>query len=136
MPDPDVVTQAAAAIGATVGAYGAKVLSRVDDAAADGTVRLGQRILARLVRQGRSPGVERAVRVLAQAEPDEAADAAAALRLELRAVLKADPQLRADVAQLLGGSDAVASGPRSIAVVGESSGINSTGDGAVNIQRR
>lgn len=134
MPDPDMVAQAGAAIGAAVGAYGAAVLSRVEDTAADGTVRLGQQVLARVVRRGKAPGVERAVRVLAEAEPEEAGDAAAALRLELRAVLKADPQMRADLAEMLGAGGVTASGPRSIAVGGESSGINSTGDGAVNIQ--
>jgi hypothetical protein len=135
MPDPDLVVQAGAVISAAVGAYGAGVLSRVEDSAADKTVRLGQRVLGRIFKRGAVPGVERAVRVLAGAEPDESQDAEAALRVELRALLRADEQLRAELAELLS-TQTAASGERSIAVGGDSSGINSTGDRAVNIQRR
>jgi hypothetical protein len=136
VPEVDVLGQVVPAISAAVGAYGVGVLTRAEDAAADGTVRLGQRLLGRVLRRGPAPEVERAVRALADAAPDEAEDAQAGLRLVLRKLLKQDPQLAGHLAGMLPQSAPVALGEQSIAVGGNSSGINSTGNNAVNVQHR
>jgi hypothetical protein len=126
----DVVGQIVPAIGAAVGVYGAGVLKQTEDAAADGTVRLGQRVLARIFRRGAVPGVERAVRDLADAEPTDSGDALASLRLELSKLLRQDPALAEELAALL-----PTPGVRSVSIGDANTGIISTGDGATNIQR-
>ena len=140
MPDPDLVAQASSAISAAVGAYGAGVLSRVEGSAADKTVHLGQQVLVRIFKRGKAPGVERAVTALSEAEgPDEAQDARGALRMELRALLKTDERLRSELSELVSGlasGHVEGSGERAIVVGGDSSGINSTGDHAINILSR
>jgi hypothetical protein len=131
-----VLGQIVPALGAAVSAYGVGVLSRAEDEAAGATVRLGQRLLDRLL--GRSPdrtAIETAVTDLAAAEGDP--DALAALRFRIRGVLAADSSLVTELAELLPDRPAVqAEGARSVAVGGVVSGIVSTGDGSMNIQRR
>lgn len=124
----DVVGQIVPAVEAAVGAYGAGVLRRAEDTAADGTVRLGQRALARVFRRGAAPGVERAVRDLAEAGPTDADDAVASIRLELRKLLRRDPELEQDLAALLPAT------VRSVTIAGDNKGIVSTGDNTTNIQ--
>ncbi|MGP8300270.1 hypothetical protein ACTPOK_20545 [Streptomyces inhibens] len=124
------------AVGAAVGAYGVNVLSRAEDQAADATVRLGQRLLDRILRRtpDRAP-IEAAVTDLATTDGDP--DALAALRLQIRGVLAADPSLVTELAALLPEQSAAqADGTRGVAVTGNVSGIVSTGDAAINIQRR
>ncbi|MDT0454169.1 hypothetical protein RM550_00255 [Streptomyces sp. DSM 41527] len=131
-----LVGQIVPAVGAAVGAYGVSVLSRAEDQAADATVRLGQRLLDRILRRtpDRAP-IETAVTDLAAAAGDP--DALAALRLRLRSVLGQDPSLVAELAALLPAPPAArADGARGVAVSGNVSGIVSTGDAAINIQRR
>ena len=136
MPDLDVAAQVSAAVSGAVGAYGAGVLSRVEDVAADGTVGVGLRVLRRILGRGPAPALDRAVYELAEAsDPDEVEDAKAALRLEVRKILKEDPGLRAELLALLP-TGAAASGDGSIAIGGDSSGINSTGNNSINIQER
>lgn len=88
------------AVGAAVGAYGVSVLSRAEDQAADATVRLGQRLLDRILRRtpDRAP-IEAAVTDLAATAGDP--DALAALRLRLRGLLEENPSLAAELAALL-----------------------------------
>jgi hypothetical protein len=112
-----VVGQIVPMIGTAVGAYGAGVLTRAEDEAAEATVRLGQRLLGRILHRAVDPAaVQAAVGDLAAA-PDDA-DALAGLRLQIRKVLAADPALVAEVAGLLP-ARAQASGERSAAVAGD-----------------
>jgi hypothetical protein len=128
--------QAVAVVGAAVAAYGAGVLSRAEDAAADATVSLGRRVLARIRRQTRQPeALDIAVADLAQDSGDP--DAVAALRLQIRKVLTQDPDLVAELSQvLLSSSHTTASGPRSVAIGGDNHGAISTGDGSPISQQR
>ncbi|MFI0716335.1 hypothetical protein ACH4SK_38210 [Streptomyces inhibens] len=131
-----LVGQIVPAVGAAVGAYGVNVLSRAEDQAADATVRLGQRLLDRILRRtpDRAP-IEAAVTDLATTDGDP--DALAALRLQIRGALAADPSLVTELAALLPEQPAAqADGTRGVAVTGNVPGIVSTGDAAINIQRR
>lgn len=123
------------AAGAAVAVYGAAVLRRVEDEAAGATVLLGRRLLARIRGGAADPtAIDGAVTDLA-ADPDDP-DALAALRLQIRRALAADPALVAEIAALLPApGPARSSGAGSVAVSGDVSGIVSTGDGAMNIQR-
>lgn len=131
--DVEVTALAAAVVpyvSAAVATYGAGVLSRVEDAAADATVGVGGRVLRRLLGRGESrPAVEAAVVDLAEDPGDE--DRVAALRLQIRKALSEDPGLAAEVAQLVGaaGVTVTASGERSIAAQ-TISGVAATGDSA------
>ncbi|KRV50891.1 hypothetical protein AQ490_13135 [Wenjunlia vitaminophila] len=104
-------------VTAAVAAYGAAVLTRVQDTTADATVSLGQRVLRRITgRPGEQPGVEDAVADLAD-DPDDP-DAQAALRMQVRKALLADDALAEDIARLVAGAPGVtvtASGDRSVA---------------------
>jgi hypothetical protein len=133
----DVTAVAAAVaphVAAAVSAYGAGVVARVQEAAVDATAGMGGRLLRRLLgRTESAPAVEAAVRELAEGPDDE--DRLAALRLQIRRVLAADPVMAADVEEILGGAgvSVIASGERSVAAQ-TISGIASTGDRAT-IQR-
>ncbi|WP_328749665.1 hypothetical protein OHT57_29985 [Streptomyces sp. NBC_00285] len=116
-----LVEQAGPYLSAAVGAYGAGVFSRAQDAAvdaaADATASLGQRILRavwhRRDDQGRA-ALESAVREAAE-EPDE--DAAGALRQLIKRALREDTELAREVAELLpaqGGVTVNVSGTRAI----------------------
>ncbi|WP_246577649.1 hypothetical protein [Actinospica durhamensis] len=123
-----VVGQVVPVIGAAVGAYGAGVLTRAQDAAADATVTLGQRVLARLLHHApRRAALEAAVSDLAADSGDP--DALAALRFQVRKALAQDPELVAQLAGMLPPApSASASGPRSVAVAGDNSAPITTGD--------
>ncbi|WP_244190349.1 tRNA-dependent cyclodipeptide synthase [Streptomyces caeruleatus] len=124
------------AAGAAVAVYGAAVLRPVEDEAAGATVRLGQRLLAHIRGRAADPAaIDGAVTDLAT-DPDDP-DALAALRLQIRRALAADPSLVHEIAALLpAAGHAQSGGARSVAVSGSVSGIVSTGDGAMNIQRQ
>jgi hypothetical protein len=129
MPEIEVlVGQVVPAISAAVGAYGVGVLGRVQDAAAQSTVGLGRRLLGRLL--GVAPErsrLEAAVGDLAADVQDP--DAVAALRLQVRRILLAHPELAAELAGMLpAGPQARASGTRSVAVAGDNTGTITTGD--------
>lgn len=117
-------------IAAAVHTYGAGVMQRLQEAAADATVGAGGRILQLLLSRHR-PEIEGAVVDLADDTADE--DRIAALRLQVRKVLAADPELAAAVAEEVGaatGSTAItASGQRSVAAH-TISGTVVTGDDA------
>ncbi|MBO0732127.1 MAG: hypothetical protein J2P57_22895 [Acidimicrobiaceae bacterium] len=117
---------------ALVRQYGSGVLDRLEDdatdAAADATVSLGRRLLRRLLGRAESRAViGSAVSDVAEQPGDE--DAAAALRLQIRKVLQADPQLAEELSGMLtkAGVSIVASGDRAVAAQ-EISGIVVTGD--------
>jgi hypothetical protein len=131
MTDIDALLgQIVPAVEAAVGAYGVGVLTRVEDQAADETVRLGQRLLARILRRDASAApVEAAVVDLAESGEDE--DAQGALRLQIRKALRDDPQFAAELSAMLPERPAVwAGGKGSVAVGGNNQGNISTGDGA------
>lgn len=138
MSDVDaLISQALPAIGAAVRVYGAGVLTRAEDQAADATVRLGQRLLARILGCGgeRRARVEAAVTDLAAAGSDP--DGPAALRLQLRRALADDPGLAAELAaELAASAPATGSGARIVTVHGDASGIVSVGDATTIVQRR
>jgi hypothetical protein len=97
---------------------------------------MGQRFLDRVLRRtpDRAP-IEAAVTDLAESADDP--DALAALRLQIRKALLADPSLMAELAAMLPERHAArADGTRGVAVSGDMSGIVSTGDGATTVQRR
>ncbi|MBM0235797.1 hypothetical protein JNW91_30990 [Micromonospora sp. STR1_7] len=131
--DPEITALAATVtpyVATAVGAYGAGVVARLQDVAADATVGLGGRLLRRLLARDESaPAVEAAVTDLAEDPSDE--DRTAALRLQIGKVLAADAQVAADVSRMLAsaGVTVTASGERSVAA-NTISGVVVTGDGA------
>ncbi|MEV7087643.1 hypothetical protein AB0O07_17365 [Streptomyces sp. NPDC093085] len=134
-------------VTAAIAAYGTAVVTRTTDTVADASVSLGRRIVQRLWQRGEDgtdrtdstdgagdgdagrAGLRRVIDDLAEA-PDDA-DFQAVLRVHLRRVLRADPELAAELAALLpaGGTSFTASGAGSVAVQ-HNTGIVSTGDGA------
>ncbi|MGW7252654.1 hypothetical protein [Streptomyces sp. NPDC054834] len=131
MVDVDtLLRQIVPAVEAAVGAYGVGVLTRAEDEAAGETVRLGQRLLAHILRRGaNAASVEAAVTDLAGTNEDP--DALAALRLQIKKALRDDPLFAAELSAILPERPAVqATGTRSVAIGGDNEGIVSTGDGA------
>lgn len=117
-------------------AYGVRWVDRVRDAAADATadttVGLGRRMLRAVLRRDElAPGTTDAVTQATQdlaGDPDDT-DRVAALRWQVRKLLESDPQLAAELADLVGqaGRAVHACGDRSVAVEANS-GIVQTGD--------
>ncbi|MDH6217976.1 hypothetical protein [Streptomyces pseudovenezuelae] len=125
------VGQAGPYLTAALGAYGAGVLTRTENAAVDATANVGRRMLQSVWRrrdeQGRAE-LEAAVQDAAEAVDDE--DAAAALRQQLRRAVREDAELLRELAGLLpsvaGPVTVTASGERSIAA--QTIGTAVTGD--------
>ncbi|WP_061290913.1 hypothetical protein [Herbidospora cretacea] len=119
-------------VTAAISAYGAAVLARANDDAADATVGWGRGLLRRIF--GTAPEeTPEAVAELA-ADPDDP-DLQAALRVQIRRLLSTDPELAADVRAMLDqaraqGPAVTASGDRSVAVGGDNTGVIATGDDA------
>ncbi|MFE5908667.1 hypothetical protein ACFQ6B_06210 [Streptomyces wedmorensis] len=126
------VEQAGPYLSAALGAYGAGVLARAEDAAVGATANAGRSILHAVWRRRSAAGrpeLEAAVREAAE-EPGDA-DAAAALRQQIKRALREDPQLLAELAAQLPAAGSVtitASGERSIAA--QTIGTAVTGDNA------
>ncbi|MBN0044065.1 hypothetical protein JS756_08055 [Streptomyces actuosus] len=127
------VEQAGPAVTAAVGAYGAAVLTRAQDTAADATVGLGQRILQAVWRRRDEAGRAEWERVLGEAA-DEQSDAytTAVVSRLLKRALQDDPELREELAALVpapaaGSVTVTAAGERSIAA--QHIGTAITGDG-------
>jgi ribosomal protein S11 len=125
-------------LSAAAATYGSAVLDKVrdetTDAAAEASVGLGRRLLRRLLGQsGSRPRLEEAVQDAAQHPGDE--EYAAALKVAVRKVLEADPDLATAVQSDLkqAGVSIAAIGERSIAAQ-TITGVASTGDNT-NIQR-
>lgn len=127
------VQQAGPAVTAAASAYGAGVLTRAEDVAADATVSLGQRILQLVWRRRDEAGRAELERVVDEAadEQDDAYTTAVLSRL-LKRALQEDPELREELSGLLpapaaGTVNITASGTRSIA--GQHIQTAITGDG-------
>ncbi|MFD6335112.1 hypothetical protein ACFWGI_36810 [Streptomyces niveus] len=121
-------------VAAALAAYGANVLTRAEDAAADATVNAGRNILLRVwnrVSPTRRAMLQQAVEDAATTGPG-ADDGAAALRVQLRHAISEDPQLVGELRHLLASAPRVvtASGERSVAIGGDNNGVVSTADGA------
>ncbi|WRZ90566.1 hypothetical protein OHB54_16705 [Streptomyces sp. NBC_01007] len=115
-----LVEQAGPFLTAAVGAYGAGVLSRAEDAAVDATANVGRRVLRAVWRRrddGGRAALETAVREAAE-DPDDA-DAAGALRQQIKRALREDAELVRELAGLLpAGGGVTASGDRAVAAGG------------------
>ncbi|MGC5361230.1 hypothetical protein ACPXCE_05990 [Streptomyces sp. DT24] len=119
-------------VTAAVTAYGSAVVARTTDAAADATASLGRRIVQRLwSREEHRGGLRQAIDEVAEDPQDD--DAQAALRVQVRRILRQDAELTAELARLLPARSFTASGDGAVAVE-TNHGVISTGDGAT-IQR-
>jgi hypothetical protein len=119
---------------------GEKLLDKATDAAGDEGVSLARRLLDRLLHRASTTGddakaertqgaLREALDELASSPADE--DAAAAIRMTIRRRLEQDPQLLAEVRDLLATPQAAATaapGARSVAIGGDNSGVVVTGD--------
>ncbi|WP_097254566.1 hypothetical protein [Streptomyces sp. Ag109_G2-15] len=126
-----LVEQAGPYLTTAVSAYGAAVFTRAESAAVDATANLGRRILQavwhRRDAQGRAE-LEAAVQDAVEAPED--ADAAAAVRQQIKRALREDAELVAELARILPAAEetvnVTASGERSIAA--KTIGTAVTGD--------
>ncbi|MFD9539383.1 hypothetical protein [Streptomyces sp. NPDC060022] len=126
-----LVQQAGPYLTTAVSAYGVAVFTRAESAAADATANLGRRILQAVWRRRDEEGqaeLEAAVQDAAEA-PDDA-DAAAAVRQQIKRALRDDIELLGELARMLPAADetvnVMASGERSIAA--KTIGTAITGD--------
>jgi hypothetical protein len=115
---------------AAVRAFGDRVLNQAQDDTAEATIGLGRRVLQKIfgTRQAGEPLPGPVADAVADPQDE---DAVAALRLAIRKALASDPQIRAEVEQMLAGAGVTitASGERSIAAQ-NIAGIAITGDNA------
>jgi hypothetical protein len=118
------------AVEAAVGAYGTSVLTRAEDGAAEATVALGRSLIQKILHRAGNPAqVRDAVTDLAAAPDDQ--DALAALRLQLKKALAADPVLGAEVAGIIRESGMTVENSGSRVNIAETvTGIQSTGENA------
>ena len=115
-----LVEQAGPYLSTAVSAYGVAVFTRAESAAVDATANVGRRILQAVWRrrddQGRAE-LEAAVQDTAEAPND--ADAAAALRQQIKRALREDAELLTELPRILPAAsetvNVTASGERSIA---------------------
>jgi len=114
-------------VDAAAKAYGSAVLQKMAGGAADTTAGLGKRIFG-----SRSGKEELPVPLQDVVAYPADEDAVSALRLAIRKLLDADPQLRADIKAMLPSSTitVTATGNRSVAAQ-QNSGVIVTGDDAV-----
>ncbi|MEU5666746.1 hypothetical protein [Streptomyces longwoodensis] len=130
----ELVEQAGPYLTTALGAYGAGVLGRAESAAVDATANVGRRILyAEWRRRSAQSQTELEAAVRDAAEDPNDADAAAALRQQIKRALRDDEELLQELARLLpaprGASVTVtASGERAIAA--QRIGTAITGDNA------
>lgn len=143
--DAGLLDAVMASIWAALGAAGHKALSDVEDEAADETVRLGRRLLTRLLHRG---GTQDSARPLLEAAAEDVAttpqdeDFRAALRAQVKKALTGadgadDSELASDLERLLrtAGTRVSAHGAGAV-VVGHNAGIISTGGHAKNTVQR
>lgn len=126
-----LVEQAGPYLSTAVSAYGVAVFSRAESAAVDATANLGRRMLQTVWRRRNAQGraeLEAAVQDAAEAPED--ADAAAAMRQQVKRALREDAELLAELARMLPAAGetvtVTASGERSIAA--KTIGTAFTGD--------
>ena len=113
---------------AAVRTFGDGVLNKAQDDAAEATIGLGRRVLQKIFGT-RKPGEALPGPIADAVANPQDEDAVAALRLAIRKALAADPQLQAEVEQMLAGAgvSVTALGERSIAAQ-TITGIATTGD--------
>ncbi|MFD8884758.1 hypothetical protein ACFV0H_19875 [Streptomyces erythrochromogenes] len=115
-----LVQQAGPYLTTAISAYGVAVFTRAESAAADATANLGQRVLQAVWRRrDQQDRAEFEAAVQDAAEAPEDADAAAAVRQQIKRALREDTELMAELAGILRTSgvtiNVTASGTRSIA---------------------
>ncbi|MEV0096994.1 hypothetical protein [Streptomyces sp. NPDC050738] len=117
-------------VTAAVQSYGTAVLTRASGAGADATVSLGTRILQRIWRREESRAAVEGAVDDAVANPEDE-DFQAALRAQIKRVLRADAELAAELEGLLppAGVSITASGDGAVAAQ-RNEGVISTGDNA------
>lgn len=127
----EIMTHAVNAIGKAIRAYGTDVLKRTEGGAVGATAGLGQRVLKKIFQKKDAPQLKDAVDDLAAAPDDP--DALAALRLQLRKILNADPELSAEIFEIVreANMSSVISGDRANTAQAVT-GIQSSGDSATN----
>ncbi|GAA0984571.1 hypothetical protein GCM10009551_033060 [Nocardiopsis tropica] len=132
--DPETLaSQVFPYVKGAISAYGQAVLTQTEDAAASGTVRLGQRVLAAVLRRGRTaPQVEDAVRGLAATPEDPGA--AGELHGRIRQALQEDPGLTREVAAMMNirVSSFTVTGHHNVSVGGDHQGPIHMGDNTSN----
>lgn len=94
-------------VSAAVAAYGGAVLARLQDEAANATVRLGHRLLLRVF-GSRKEGEPLPGPLADLVVNPEDGDALSALRMAIRKALAADPALATEVRSMLGGAPRIA----------------------------
>lgn len=95
------MTVAGPAITSAAAAYGGAVLTRAEEAAADATVGLGQRIINSVWRRRDMQQQAELEACLDDATRPGGEDAMGALRHQIRCALRSDPELLAELAALL-----------------------------------
>ncbi|WP_214323926.1 hypothetical protein [Nonomuraea sediminis] len=123
----DIASDVMPYVTSAISAYGAAVLTKTTELAADTTVGRGTRILQRIFGRGDADS-SKAIERVAKAPDDELNRSA--LQLAIREALEEDPTLADEIAQMLPAGRVVASGERSVAVGGDNSGLIITGDSA------
>lgn len=125
--DATVVDGVVNAISNAVAAYGSDVLTRSEQAAAGASFQLARRLFAKLRRHH---DVTSAVALVAAHPGDQ--DYETVLRSKVKKAIEREPELAAELADLLGTS-VTATGDRTNAS-DNNRGIMSTGDNTTNIQ--
>lgn len=123
--------QVAPYVTAVVDAYGAAVLTRLEDVAADETVHIGQSLLRTILGSRSQPGVVNAVQELSTAVNDS--DLEEALLVQIRRALRQDEALAARITAILPQATVSTSGDYSPAV-GHATGPVAVGDRAMAFQ--
>lgn len=126
-----LVEQAGPYLTTAVSAYGVAVFTRAESAAVDATANVGRRILQAVWRRRDDQGrVELEAAIQGTAEAPDDADAAAALRQQIKRALREDAELLAELTRMLSAAgetvNVTASGERSIAA--KTIGTAVTGD--------
>ncbi|MFG3055505.1 hypothetical protein ACGFZP_31800 [Kitasatospora sp. NPDC048239] len=111
------------AVTSAAAAYGGAVLTRAEEAAADATVGLGQRIINSVWRRRDTQQRAELEACLDDADRPGDEDAMGALRHQIRRALRSDPELLAELAALLPAGD-----PQGVTSV-EASGTGSVAAG-------
>ncbi|WP_157436448.1 hypothetical protein [Actinospica robiniae] len=124
-----VVGELAPMVAVAVRQYGADLLTRGENQAADLTVGVARRALRKLLKSTAKPeALAEAVNDLESAPQNS--DAMATLRQQLRKILTQDSELLGQIAAMLPhtGAEASAGGQRAVAIGGNNTGAVSTGD--------
>jgi hypothetical protein len=105
-----LVTDATPYLSAALAAYGAAVLTKVRDDAADATVSVGRRLLQRIFGR-RNDGASLPILLAEAVNAPSDTDALGALRLAIRRELEADSEMLADVREILASAQTIVHTP-------------------------